>query len=401
MPQAYDAQTHMTASTSARGASPPSGPAASTASRETSVTITASEAAAPVSTAAAASNTEVTDLFARGASAASSAPAEAAATPTAAAATPPPQAAAATIAAEQLQTGLSHHRLTAAAPAASAAVSGSTCPSTPAAAGAAAADCGRDVVQQRLFNHQPIPTAAGMQDDASVGIPASCRAQTAVATAVSHSCDMLSFSQAYSAQQRLGRDASIAQVLASLNHLPAYSNPGQQAGPAQLVSVSCSKLPQQSEITQQRSDSLQLQASPQQAVAVQLSCGELGELPQAVCATQPLSPVSTRQVTQQLSPGELSPLTRPVHAAQSSELQGVAQPLSPTQLRAATNATLPSASECQLFGVSDVRVSLPKMEMGITTGPMLSAGVVQSTNGMALIPQLLLMQSSCTVCSLC
>ena len=390
---------HTTASASGGGAAPPSAPAASPASREASVTIKISEAAAPVLTAAA-SNTEVTDPFTTGTGAASSAAAaEAAAMPIAAAATPPPQAAAATTAAEQLQTGLSHHCLTApaatpaAAPAASAAVSGFTCPSTAAAAGKASAAFGQDVVQQCLFGHQPMPTAAGMQENDSAGIPASCAAQTAAATAVGHSCDRSSLSQAYpvdSAQQRLGRNASIAQVLASLNRLPSYSNPGQQAGHAQLVSVSCSKLPQQSESTQQRSKSLQLQSSPQQAVAVQLSCGKLGELPQAVCATQPQSPVSRRHVTQQLSPGELSPLPWQVHA-QSNELQGITQPLRPTQLRAATNGTLPSASECQLFGVSDVHVSLPKMEMGMSTGPVLGAGMVQSTNGTAPIPWLLLM----------
>ena len=344
--QTVDTQMHMTAPALETSASPSCGPAAGPAFKTSSLAVGTSKADALASAAAAALKAEVTDPTITGASAVSPAAIEAAATPTAAAAmptaaaaTPPLQAAAAKIAAEQLQTGLSHHYLTAAAPAASAAVSASTCLITP-AAGEASADRGQDVIQQSLFTRQPIPTPAEMQDTDSVGIQASCGAQTAVATAVGHSCGILSFSRACpadSAPQPLGRDASIAQVLASLNRLPTYSIPGQQARHAQLVPASCSKLPPQSYSAQQRSECLQLQMSPHQAVAAQLGHGALSELPQAVCATQPLSPVSRRHVTQQLSLSELSPLPQQVHAhaAQPSELQGVTQPLSPAQLRAA------------------------------------------------------------------
>ena len=381
--QTFNTQTHMTASASARGASPPAGPAASPASREASVTVEASEAAAPASAAAAALEADATDSSIRATSADSLAEAEAAAMPTAAAATASSQEAATVAAAEQLQTGVSHQNLTTGT---SAAVPASTCISTPATTG----DYGQDIAQQCLVsNQQAIPSAIGVQDNDSAGNQARCEAQTAVATAVGHSYGMSPFSQACladSAVQRLGRDASIAQVLASLNQLPTYSNPGQHAGHAQRGLVSHGDLPQQTNSTQHRSESVQLQAPPQQAGTAQLSCGNLTELPQIACVTQPLSPVSVRHITQQPSSGELSPLPQKVHAhaAQSNELQGVTQTLSPAQLRAATEGILPSASESQFFGANGLGVSLPNMELNVTKGPVLGTGLVQSINGRAI-----------------
>ena len=371
-PQTLYTQMHMTASASARGASPHAQPAVSPACREASGTIETSEAAAAASAAAAALEAEATYSPARGTSADSlaEAEAEAAAMPTAEAAIASSQAAATMAAAEQLQTGVSHQNLTTGTPAA---VSASTCISTPAATG----DYGQDIAQQCLVSdHQAVSSAEGMQDNDSAGNQARCKGQTAVATAVGHSYGTSPFSQACladSALQRLGRDASIAQVLASLNQLPTSSN--------QRGLVSHGDLPQQTNSAQHRFKSVQLQAPPQQAGKAQLNCSNLTQLPQIVCVTQPLSPLSVRHVTQQLSPVHLDlPQKVHVHAAQSSELQGDTQTISPTQLRAATEGIRPSASESELFGANGIGVSLPNMEM---TRPVPNTGLVQSINGKA------------------
>ena len=311
---------------------------------------------------------------------------EAAATPTGVATTAPSQAAAVD-AYEQLQTDIGAYLVTTAAPAASAAVSGGAIPGatfagTPAESSQeAAAAWEHDLAHECLVSSdQPTPTAEGMQDPDS--------AQTAVATAVGDGGSPSSSARPPdSPQQRLARDASIAQVLASLNQLPIDSNPGQHAGYAQLCLVSHSELPQQTESTQPKPESMQL--PPQQADMSQLSCVDLGELPCSVSATQALSSVSVRPLTQQLSPGELSSMPQHAHAqyARSGELPGVTQRLSSTQLGAVTVGILPSATfSSQLCAGGGV--SPHEMEMSMPQGPLDTASM-QNTHGRPSVSWLL------------
>lgn len=288
----------------------------------------------------------------------------------------PTAAAAARDAAEQLLACQSLHHLTASAPAASTAVSAAVSASTRNATPAPGVDHTQDTAQQCLVSsNQAISSVQGMQGDTSVGIPAS---YTGVATAVDPSSRTCS---ADFAQQRLGRDASIAQVLASLNWLPTSSNPGQHPGLNQIGLVAHAELPQQVESTQQRAESVPLQVPPQQAGCTQLSCGELSELPQANPVTQSLR---LTPLTQQLSPDRLSrsPQRAHVQAARCSELQTGTQVLSPSRHRAADVAVLPSACDSQLMSVAGVvGASLPEVKMSAHSGPVLGTALLHSPQG--------------------
>ena len=317
--------------------------------------------------------------------------------------------AAASDAAEQLLACQSLHHLTTSAPTASTAMSAAVSASTSNDTPAAAVNRGYDTAKPcRVSEIQTIPSVEGTQNDKSIGTPAS---YTAAATAVGHSCGTCPSSRACSAdfaQHRLGRDASIAQVLASLNQLPTYSNPAQHPGLAQLGLVTHAELPQQvesaqhrlathAELAQRRAESLPLQVPPLQAGCTQLSCGELTELPHANPATQPLKLTS---LTQQLSPNRLSrsPQRAHVHAAQTHGLQGGTQVLGPSCHRAAHVAVLPSACDSQLLGVAGgAGVSLPEVKMSAHSGAVLGTALLQSPQGGAE----LLGYSSCTVYLLC
>lgn len=174
-----------------------------------------------------------------------------------------------------------------------------------------------------------------------------------------------------SVQQKLGRDASIAQVLASLNCLPTHSGPSQlrfvsnsipshQTSSAHFSSVSLKKPPQQrssphSNLSVPRENGVSHVDNPvslgapsqqtgttqhesaaqctlsQQAETTHLGVPTLAELPQQLQATQPLSPVSVSHSLQWLSPVSQSQLPQPLspgsirHLPQQAGLTSVSQ----------------------------------------------------------------------------
>ena len=220
----------------------------------------------------------------------------------------------------------------------------------------------RDVCQQIVNSSQP-PMTPQMETpvaaDVQLGRPV---LGTEAATAQVGGKPFTS--QALSAgyvQQRLGRDAGIAQVLASLNCIPTHSEssqqhfvsnsmPSHQTTSAQLTPVSMSKLLQRrshsqsnlSEVSQvwnpvspgglsqqtetTRHESTTLHVSPRQAEATHLVLPSFGELPPQLQAAQPLSPVSVSHSLQQLSPVSMSHLPQQAGLTNVNQL---AHPLSP------------------------------------------------------------------------
>lgn len=293
-----------------------------------------------------------------------------------------PSEAAASEAAVQHQTDPGFHRPSAtAAPAASAALPPSTAVSRhdpPPPAGNEAVNWSQAIVQQAGVNNGG-PTSEGLPG--STGVQTGRQADATVAAAVGGgtgggTSPLDATYPAVPSQLRLGRDASIAQVLASLNQLPIHSNAGQIPSPAQLSSLSHDELSQQPELTQPGAKPLQ--ATPQQAKATQLSFPELGELAQCQSVTQPLSLVIERLLPQQLGP--MVNLLPEQARTQPSEQQGGTQTPSPTQLRGGQVGGEPTPPEttAPLGSI----VSLPQLGTALPKQPVLGTGWVQSAHGM-------------------